>query len=267
MPNEVSVQAASSDTVFIVSSSTGEHMVRLPANAACQLQYIQTQTTATCSFYSPLAELSVTTTAMTTLGTGTYIYQAPGTSLYLTRFGSTSVWHSGLSIQPFGSALIPVHDFVPDAKVLLQRRRLEHKKRSSIKRSIRLLDNFGMEAEARLFISGSGDFYVSHPDSPFKFRFTRNRCRILDYTLEPSYSTPYTLELWTKDDKFVSRLCLLVKDTPILDQVLALAVFIRSGDEAYLLEKSNYFSKSKDLKLLRDVSAHIPKLAALGWAH
>lgn len=58
----------------------------------------------------------------------------------------------------------------------------------------------------------------------------------------------------------MSRLCVFVKDTPILDQILAISVFIRSGDEAHILEMANYFSRSHDSELLADVGSQVPKL-------
>lgn len=115
--------------------------------------------------------------------------------------------------------------------------------RGAIKKVCKLFAQFRQEDNLRLFVSGQ-EVELSHPDSKFKF--------ILRPLGEPGWleersakgraHTPYDLSLLTKDDIFISKLCVYFKDTPVLDQLLALSLFVQSGEELKVLEKANFFS-------------------------
>jgi len=115
--------------------------------------------------------------------------------------------------------------------------------RGAIKKVCKLFAQFRQEDNLRLFVSGQ-EVELSHPDSKFKF--------ILRPLGEPGWleersakgraHTPYDLSLLTKDDVFISKLCVYFKDTPVLDQLLALSLFVQSGEELKVLEKANFFS-------------------------
>ena len=132
--------------------------------------------------------------------------------------------------------------------------------RSSIKRAVKLMANVGFEEEARIFLKGDS-IEVSHPDSVLKFVLTRPKS-IIDKTLYPGASTPYKLSLYTKTDIHVSDLCVYMRDTPVLDQVLAVALFIKSGDEEHILRKANWFSRSREPFVKDLVCSQYPQLAA-----
>ncbi len=231
--------------------------------------------------YAPFFQTS-TSTSTSTLGSTVYVHDYEDTQTgggqrrVLAVYSNsgivvytgldTTVTTASIDIRPpmlwstVTCSAVGVQNFVPHAKERLRQRRQEHRIRSSIKRSIRLLENFDLADEARIFIQGDGDFWVSHPSSMFKFKFSRDGHSLISNTQRGSHSTPYCLELWTKDDRRISKLCVFVEDTPILDQVLAVAVFIRSGDEDYILKQSNYFSTSRDEVLLDEISQYVPKL-------
>jgi len=115
--------------------------------------------------------------------------------------------------------------------------------RGAIKKICKLFSQFKQEDNLRLFVSGQ-EVELSHPDSKFKF--------ILRPLGEPGWlearsakgreHTPYDLSLLTKDDIFVSKLCVYFTDTPVLDQLLAMSLFVQSGDELSILEKANFYS-------------------------
>lgn len=257
MPTElqaVAADPAAPQSGIIYFTTNASNTYYRPASATGSTLFFS-QVLCQQSVSSTATEVSISIAACS----GALYQYATGANLYARLDAQTSgtgiYWSSALARQ------VPVCDFTPPARRLLQQRRAEYRARSSIKRSLRLLDNFGLESEARIFISGTGNFCVSHPSSRFTFKFARGSRSILDASSKAQrHNIPYELELWTKDDKFISRLCVIVEDTPILDQVLALAIFIRSGDEDYILRKSNYFNRTSDLELLRDVGVYIPKL-------
>jgi hypothetical protein len=125
------------------------------------------------------------------------------------------------------------------------RKRIENKRpvRGAIKKVTKLFAQFKQEDNLRLFVSGH-EVELAHPESQFKF--------ILRPLGEPGWleersakgraHTPYDLSLLTKDDVFISKLCVYFSDTPVLDQLLALSLFVQAGDELKVLEKANFFS-------------------------
>ena len=132
--------------------------------------------------------------------------------------------------------------------------------RSSIKKALNLISNFGMEEDVRIFLGGE-TIEVSHPDSLFKFVMERKKYpNILRATEYGSYSTPFDLSLYTKTDIHIANLCVLIKDTPVLDVLLSIALFIKSGNEQELLSKANFNSLTRDIDLRKALALKNPYL-------
>jgi len=132
--------------------------------------------------------------------------------------------------------------------------------RGAIKKALRLFSRTGTEDNARLLASGR-EVVLEHPESPFKFVLRPYAGGWLETkTAKPGGHVPYQLSLLTKDDVFLSRLCVLFDRTPVLDQLLALTMFVRAGDEMELLQKANWFGMA-DRSAVRDyLVTHAPAL-------
>lgn len=163
-----------------------------------------------------------------------------------------------------------------DMQLLLQlagstRRRAEKAKRkltdtakAAIKKATKLFGSLGQEDNLRLFVSGS-EVTLAHPASRFKLvvRPLKVAGWLIDRTQAGRAHTPYELSLLTKDDVFLTNLCVYFQDTPVLDQLLALSFYVGAGDELAILEKANWYGTgdwSEDKTAL--VLAHYPQLAA-----
>jgi hypothetical protein len=97
----------------------------------------------------------------------------------------------------------------------------------------------------------------------FKFLLSKRQYGgLIDRTIQPGYSTPYHLELYTKTDVHVANLCVYMEKTPILDQILALSMFIKSGDENHILETANWSHIVKDPVLQQAIQIQAPSLAS-----
>jgi hypothetical protein len=131
--------------------------------------------------------------------------------------------------------------------------------RSSIKKAVRLISNFGMEDDLKIFLGGD-TIEMSHPDSDFKFLITKRSHSLIKYTEHCVSHTPYQLELYTKTDIFVADLCVYYKSTPLLDQLLATSMFIKTGNEEDLLVKANYNRLTRDKDLRKSLALNNPLL-------
>lgn len=142
-----------------------------------------------------------------------------------------------------------------------ERKRLHavHRAKSSIKRALKLMDNIGFGNDIRVFLGGD-DIEVSHPASMFKFLLTKQRNSLIHKTMNPGHSTPYSLQLYTKTDVHVANLCVILEDTPLLDQILAVSMFIRTGDEDYILERANWSCITDDEDTLLQIAVDRPNL-------
>ena len=116
-----------------------------------------------------------------------------------------------------------------------------------IKKAIKLISGYGMDEDLKLFLGGNS-IELSYPRSNFKFVITKSRNNIVEKTRNSSLSTPFNLDLYTKTNVYLSSLCVYVEDTPILDQILAIAMFVKNGCEEMILEKANYFRLTKSPK-------------------
>lgn len=131
--------------------------------------------------------------------------------------------------------------------------------KSSIKKAIKLMFNIGFEEEARIFLKGD-TIEVSHPESLFKFVISKYSNSLITRTHSPGVSTPYRLQLYTKSDIHIANLCVYMRNTPVLDQVMALAMFIKSGSEEMILKQANWSLTVKDPEIREILALEYPEL-------
>jgi hypothetical protein len=135
--------------------------------------------------------------------------------------------------------------------------------RAAIKKVAKLFATFNQENNLRMFVSGH-EVVLSHPDSKLKF--------VLKPLGEPGWleersakgraHTPYDLSVLTKDDIFITKLCVYFNDTPVLDQLLAMSLFVEAGEELKILEKANFYGFSEDRKVAQEaITTAYPSLA------
>lgn len=115
--------------------------------------------------------------------------------------------------------------------------------KSAIKKASKLFMGLGKDDSLKLFVSGH-EVTLSHPDSSLKFilKPLNESGWLLERTQAGRSHTPYDLAVYSKDDVFLANLCVYFNNTPVLDQLLALTLYIESGNELALLEKANWFS-------------------------
>lgn len=218
----------------LIVPSNGIVRVYATTTNNCSTVYVQqTGTSSTTNVITPIT----TTTA----------------GVYYTVTGNT-----GWTIQGNGAVMSP-EDLARHQRrqAVVQRGRIT-KARSAIKKALKLIDNIGFGDEIRIFIGGD-EIVIDNPESIFKFVLKRGRHSIVERTVQPGYSTPYSLELLTKDDVHVANLCVYLKDTPVLDQVLAVAMYIKTGNEEDVLEKANWFNRTNDDGVKRLVNEYNPR--------
>lgn len=131
--------------------------------------------------------------------------------------------------------------------------------RNSIKRALKLMMGMGFEEDVRVFLNGDS-IEISHPNSLFKFVITKYSRSLIRHTEHPGYSTPYKLELYTKSDVHIANLCVYMEETPILDQVLGVAMFIKSGSEEIILKEANWSRLTDDMETREILALEYPYL-------
>lgn len=129
-----------------------------------------------------------------------------------------------------------------DAVTQQMRRRAQ----SAIKKASKLFTSMGKSKDLSMFIAGD-TVTLSHPDSELKFVVRSLGSE--DWLIRRSVSeftahTPFELSLLTKSDVFLGNLCVYFAESPVLDQLLSLSLFIEAGEEEALLEKANVFGNS-----------------------
>lgn len=140
------------------------------------------------------------------------------------------------------------------------RRKTQRRARSAIKKALKLFTRTGLEDSVRLMVSGH-EVELSHPDSPFKFVLQPLQAGWLEQrTVNPGGHVPYQLTLLTKEGVFLSRLCVLFDQTPVLDQLLALTLFVQSGCEDDILSKANWFGYENAVQVRSILAEKAPAL-------
>jgi len=158
------------------------------------------------------------------------------------------------------SEVLPSVNKVRRAESRIERKKDHRHIRGAIKKSLALLSRFGRQREVQLLVSGQRAV-LSHPDSPFKLELVPHFAGWLEErTRRPGGSAPFEIHLLTKDNVQLSRLCVLFADTPVLDQLLALSLYVDTGNEMELLEKANWFGVSNEGQTRSLLETHAPNL-------
>jgi hypothetical protein len=135
--------------------------------------------------------------------------------------------------------------------------------RAAIKKVTKLFANFNQENNLRMFVSGQ-EVVLSHPKSTLKFvlRPLGEPGWLEERSAKGRAHTPYDLSVLTKDDVFISKLCVYFNDTPVLDQLLAMSLFVEAGEELKVLEKANFYGFSSNWHAAKDaITSAYPSLA------
>ncbi len=120
------------------------------------------------------------------------------------------------------------------------------KVKAALKRCARLWDRLGKADTLSLFLSGA-KVEISRPEGDFKFVVqATEKCHTDNWltrgTLNAHYAAPFTIEAYTRDNIYLAKLCVYLRETPILDQLLALSLYVDAGEEVQVLQAANWFS-------------------------
>lgn len=114
--------------------------------------------------------------------------------------------------------------------------------RKVIRRQIDLLGAvLDKPGDVQVFLRGES-LTVMSDTTGLKYRFTRNGALSVANMTTGGYTVPYKLEVLTSDDVYLTKMCVYLKETPMLDQLAAMMLYIKSGEDMSLLETANYFS-------------------------
>lgn len=131
--------------------------------------------------------------------------------------------------------------------------------RKAIGRAVELFSKFFDRKDIEGFIKGYE--YIVEGDK-FNYRLTKtDRTNLLLNTINPyNVHIPYDLEITDKNNIVLAKACYLFEDTPIIDQIIAFTMMIKSGNENDFIQKANLFSTTSSFKnselqtLKRDLS-------------
>ncbi|NTW91516.1 MAG: hypothetical protein HGA35_06280 [Erysipelotrichaceae bacterium] len=246
IPQNTTIQVPTNGTTRIYTNNTGIYIVEGTIGpdqiATNRVWCTQTSSTSTAITWPNINSTQTTSTSATTgniaiytNGINNFVYYTGTTNVPV--FTNGTIGRGNCKYEPQ-----PVKKFV----------------KNSIKRALKLLDNFGMEQDTKIFLKGD-EVEISHPESLFKFVITkRSYGNIISATERPLRSVPFTLALFTKNDIHIANLCVYAENTPMLDNLFMIAMYVKSGNEEDLLRTANYFNLTKDTELKEIISLEYP---------
>jgi hypothetical protein len=111
-------------------------------------------------------------------------------------------------------------------------KRAERSRRRVIRRSLSFLERIIGEDNARIFVSGDR---ITATGQHFQLIMKKN------HRLSTSGHGSLEIEVADSNGIVLSNLCLYLEDTPVMDQVAAFAMDMRSGGEAEIISKGNLY--------------------------
>lgn len=249
LPENTTIQVPANGTTRIYTNNTGIYIVEGTIGpdqiATSRVWYSQTSSTSTAVTWPSINSTQTTCTSATTGNIAVYTNGDTNFVYYTGCTGIPAYTNAAIVGGNYRREPQPVKKFV----------------KNSIKRALKLLDNFGMEQDTKIFLKGD-EVEISHPESLFKFVITKRKYgNIISATERPLRSVPFTLELFTKNGIHLANLCVYAEETPMLDQLFMVAMYVKSGNEEDLLRKANFFSITKDKALKELIVSEVDYLA------
>jgi Skp family chaperone for outer membrane proteins len=152
----------------------------------------------------------------------------------------------------------------------LRRRRQTKAARKPIKRVLKLFERMGRTRDVSLLVSGQ-EVVLHNPNSDLQFCLKPYQGDWLTRrTTNASGHSPFEIHLQTKSGVHIAQLCVYFKDTPVLDQLLALTMFVDTGNEEELLGKANWFNPGERAQVFAALRDNHPtllgKVGLMPWA-
>lgn len=133
-------------------------------------------------------------------------------------------------------------DYIRSNIIIKKTKNLKETKKALIK-GINMFKNLFGSDMITSFINGNS-FIIEGKYYNYRFKKTSS---LLVYTANiNSYNIQYDLEIIDKKtDIIYGKLCTVFKDTPIIDQIISIILFIQNGEEDKILKHTNVFNKSE----------------------
>ena len=108
-----------------------------------------------------------------------------------------------------------------------------------LKKGIKTFTNLFGQQDIKAFISGE-DFIIE--GDLYNYRVSK-KYNLIQYSVD-TYMThiPYRLQLLTKENIVLADGCIIFENTPVIDQLIAMMLHIKNGNEEEILKKTNFFN-------------------------
>ena len=116
--------------------------------------------------------------------------------------------------------------------------------RKSIKKAVKLFTRLFGDQKIKAFLSGH-EFIVN--GKMYDYRITKSKFhKVIDHHIKcDGGHIPYDLELITKDNIVLASLCIYVENTPVIDQLIALCLYVQNEEnEIEYLQQANFSKKT-----------------------
>ncbi len=176
-------------------------------------------------------------------------YAGTGSSITSTR---VFVIEEGSSyIVSSGNVITAYHEETPQQRIEREkkarayertRNRTLYHARKALRKSISLFENLFGEEPIKLFLNGQA---IDVEGELFNYKLCKKRNNLLSHTAYPSSGMiPYNLDIYDKNWNKLCGGCTVFKDTPIVDQLIALIMHIKTGEELRILQNTNFFDRT-----------------------
>lgn len=113
--------------------------------------------------------------------------------------------------------------------------------KKALRRGVKLFQRMFGEEDIRGFLKGH-EFIVEGRELNYRISPHPNVDLIAHSATGKSYHIPYRLEILNADNVVLAEGCVLFQDTPVIDQIIGLMMYVKTNQERTLLETTNFFN-------------------------
>lgn len=160
----------------------------------------------------------------------------------LKLYNDLSMGKLNQSISNIGNILNEIN--IPSIPDKFIKNSIKKKTRKSITRATDLFKRIIGKKEIEAFIHGE-EFLIEGNRYNYIVKNNNNLISATENLASPDI--PYELSLFHKNGNKLANCCITFEHTPIIDQVIAFYLHIKSGNEENLLKEMNFFNKSDSI--------------------